>query len=65
METAPQVALKNHSEEVRGELGYVRVCNKGQVVETKGLQITRFTADLQKTSFYGKMEGLGSLDSLL
>ena len=34
---------------------YMRFCNKGKIVGTKDLQITRFTKDLQKTSFYGKM----------
>ena len=35
-------------------------CNKGKVVGTKGLQITRFIEkDLQKIFFYGKREKSG------
>ena len=30
-----QVALRNHSKEVRGKLGYMSSCNKGKVVGTK------------------------------
>ena len=53
-DTASQVALRNHSEEVRGELGYLSFCNKGKVVGTKSGQIIRFTKK-KKNSFYGKM----------
>ena len=47
-------------------LGYKSFCNKGKVVGTKGVQITRFTEkSLQKTVSMGRWEGVGLLASLL
>ena len=37
-----ETALRNHSKEVKEEARYKSFCNKGNVVGTKGLQITRF-----------------------
>ena len=54
-ETASQVALRSCSEEARGEARIYELLQPKGVVETKDLQITRFTEDLQKTSFCGRM----------
>ena len=53
---------------MRREARIYEFCNKGKLVGTKDFQITRFTdKDLQKTSFYGKvqMSGLTGITPLI